>query len=135
TWNFLDSGSHDAAMNMAIDEALLHWQSKGEIRPTLRFYRWKRPSLTVGHFQNVQKTIDFLGVEKHACDFVRRLTGGSAVLHDHELTYSIVISEAHEKIPYTVNDAYFVLAQGILEGYRNLGIEADFSLPDIKNRD
>src|SRR5699024_9493312 len=37
--------------------------------------------------------------------------------------------------PYTVNDAYFVLAQGILEGYRNLGIEADFSLPDIKNRD
>src|SRR5699024_11984761 len=86
TWAFLDSGHHDAATNMAIDEALLHWHSKGKIPPTLRFYSWKKPSLTVGHFQNVKKTIDFSGVEKHGCDFVRRLTGGSAVLRSEEHT-------------------------------------------------
>lgn len=134
-WHFLDTGHLDAALNMAIDEALLQWHSEGKIRPVIRFYGWKNPSLTVGHFQNVEKTINFSGVEKHQCDFVRRLTGGSAVLHDDELTYSIVVSESHPKIPKTVNQAYFVLAQGILEGYRNLGIEADFSLPDITTRE
>lgn len=135
TWLYLDSGSLDAATNMALDEALIHWHSKGDIPPTLRFYGWKKPSLSVGHFQNVEKTINFDGIDKHGCDFVRRLTGGSAVLHDDELTYSIVVSESHPKIPKSVNQAYFVLAQGILQGYRNLGIEADFSLPDIKNRE
>lgn len=135
TWFLLDSGIEDAAINMAIDEALIHWHSKGDIGPTLRFYRWDKPSLTVGHFQNVAKTIDLAGIRKHDCHLVRRLTGGSAVLHDDELTYSIVVSESHPKIPRSINQAYFVLAQGILQGYRQLQIEADFSLPDLANRE
>lgn len=135
TWYVLDTGRQDAATNMAIDEALLHFHSNKKLRPTIRFYGWRKPSLTVGHFQNVEKTINFPGIVKHDCDFVRRLTGGNAVLHDDELTYSIIVSEAHPKIPKTVNQAYFVLGQGILQGYRNLGIEAEFSLPNIKNRD
>ncbi|WP_372442934.1 lipoate--protein ligase family protein [Pseudogracilibacillus auburnensis] len=129
TWAYLDSGYHDAATNMAIDEALLQFHSEKKIKPTIRFYGWERPSLTVGHFQNVQKTINFSGVEKHSCDFVRRLTGGSAVLHDDELTYSIIVNEDHPKIPHSINKAYYVLSQGLLEGYRNLGIEADFAIP------
>src|SRR5699024_8530330 len=76
-----------------------------------------------------EKTIDFSGIKKHQCDFVRRLTGGSAVLHDDELTYSIIVSEAHPKIPHSVNEAYHLLAQGLLEGYRNLNIDADFAKP------
>lgn len=130
TWAYVDSGHHDAATNMAIDEALLHFHSKQEIKPTIRFYGWEKPSLTVGHFQNVQKTIDFSGIKKHNCDFVRRLTGGSAVLHDDELTYSIIVSEKHPKIPPSVNKAYYILSQGLLEGYRELGIEADFAIPE-----
>src|SRR5699024_5285700 len=102
-WHILDSGSHDAAINMATDEALIHWHNQGQVGPTLRFYQWKQPSLSIGHFQNVAKTIDFCGVEKHECQLVRRLTGGSAVLHDDELTYSIVVSESHPKIPRSVN--------------------------------
>lgn len=130
TWAVLDSGSNDAATNMAIDEALLKWHSEGLIRPTIRFYGWTSPSLTVGHFQNVEKTIDFAGVEKHACDFVRRLTGGSAVLHDDEITYSIVVSESHPKIPSTVNKAYYALAKGLLKGYHALGIDAQFAISE-----
>lgn len=130
TWAFLDSGHHDAATNMAIDEALLQWHSKKEIPPTLRFYGWTRPSLTVGHFQNVQRSINFAGIKNHQCDFVRRLTGGTAVLHDDELTYSIIISEDHEKIPKSVNQAYYILSKGLLEGYRQLGIEADYAIPE-----
>lgn len=129
-WALLDSGYSDAATNMAIDEALLHWHSKGEIPPTIRFYGWARPSLTVGHFQNVHKTINFTGVDQHQCDFVRRLTGGSAVLHDDEITYSIVVSEDHDKIPHSIDKAYYVLSQGLLHGYRLLGVEADFAIPE-----
>lgn len=135
TWAFLNSGFHDAATNMAIDEALLDWHSEKKIPPTIRFYGWKNPSLTVGHFQNVDKTIDFAGIKKHQCDFVRRLTGGSAVLHDDELTYSIIVNEHHHKIPHSVNEAYYILSQGLLEGYRELGIEADFAKPKQKPTD
>lgn len=130
TWMLLDSRLNDAAINMAIDEWLLNEHSKGNIKPILRFYGWMRPSLTVGHFQNVDRTINFEGVKKHECEFVRRLTGGSAVLHDDELTYSIIVTESHPKIPKSVNEAYYILAKGILEGYHNLGIKADFAIPE-----
>lgn len=129
-WAVMHSGHHDAATNMAIDETLLKWHGEGKIPPTIRFYGWKRPSLTVGYFQNVDKTIEFAGIKKHDCDFVRRLTGGSAVLHDDELTYSIVVKEDHPLIPASINKAYYVLSQGLLEGYRSLGIEADFAIPE-----
>lgn len=127
TWAILHSGHHDAATNMAIDEMLLTWHSKGIIPPTIRFYGWSKPSLSVGHFQNVKDTIDLLGVKKHQCDLVRRLTGGSAVLHDDELTYSIIVDESHPNIPQSVDQAYYILSQGLLEGYRLLGIDARFA--------
>lgn len=128
-WGFLNHGFHDAATNMAIDETLLTWHSEGKIPPIIRFYGWDKPSLSVGHSQNEQKTLDFEGIHKHGCHFVRRLTGGSAVLHDHEVTYSIIVNENNSKIPHTVNEAYYVLADGLLRGYQSLGIEATFARP------
>lgn len=131
-WGFLDSGFNDAAVNMALDESLLNWHSKGEIPPTLRFYGWSSPSLSVGHFQKSVKSIDFNAVEQYGCHYVRRLTGGSAVLHDNELTYSLVISEHEPSLPTSVQEAYYVLTKGVLEGYKNLGIEADYAIPERK---
>lgn len=131
-WGFIDTGSQDAPINMAIDELLLNWHSEGKIPPTLRFYRWSAPSLSVGRFQKVEKTIDFNGVAKNNCQFVRRLTGGSAVLHDDELTYSLVVSEQHPAIPKSVREAYYILSKGVLEGYKNLGIQADYAIPKEK---
>lgn len=128
-WGFLDTGYHNAATNMALDEALLNWHRRGEIPPTLRFYGWTNPSLSVGRFQQVESQIDLDAVHRYQCDFVRRLTGGSAVLHDDELTYSIVVTEDHPDIPKTVPEAYHVLTKGIMEGYRNLGIEAEYAYP------
>lgn len=131
-WGFIDTGSHDAATNMALDEALLQWHSQGKIPPTLRFYQWEKPSLSAGHFQKVEKTIDFEGIKKHQCDYVRRLTGGSAVLHDDELTYSIVVSEEHPAIPKSVREAYYILSKGVFEGYKNLGIDVEYAMPKEK---
>lgn len=128
-WGFLNTGFQTAAVNMAMDEALLNWHKEGLIPPTLRFYGWRTPSLSVGRFQKVNEQIDLAAVDHYHCDFVRRLTGGSAVLHDDELTYSIVVTEEHPNIPQTVREAYHVLTKGILEGYRNLGIQADYAYP------
>lgn len=131
TWNILKTDFHEASINMALDEALLRWHSEGKIPPTLRFYGWSTPTLSLGHFQK-EKSIHFPGLEKHGCQLVRRLTGGSAVLHDDELTYSIVVSESHPKIPKTIREAYHVLSQGIKVGYKNLGIEAEYFIPERK---
>ncbi|MCJ0930291.1 lipoate--protein ligase family protein [Virgibacillus halodenitrificans] len=129
-WNLLDSGCNDAAINMALDEALLNWHSKGEIPPTIRFYGWSTPSLSLGHFQKVERSIHLQAIKKHQCQLVRRLTGGSAVLHDNELTYSVVVTENHPAIPKSVRDAYYVLSKGVLAGYQELGIQADYAVPD-----
>src|SRR5690625_3593316 len=115
---------------MAIDEKLLTWHSEGKIPPTLRFYRWSNPSLSIGHFQNVGKTIDLKGIKKHNCQIVRRLTGGSAVLHDDELTYSLVVSEKHPSIPTSIREAYYALSKGIVQGYKNLGIQVEYATPE-----
>ncbi|WP_077324598.1 lipoate--protein ligase family protein [Virgibacillus siamensis] len=125
-WGILDSGFHDASVNMALDEALLNWHSEGKIPPVLRFYGWKKPSLSLGHFQK-DAEINYRNLQKHQCQHVRRLTGGSAVLHDDELTYSIVISEKNPGIPSSIQEAYYVLSKGIIQGYKNLGIEANYA--------
>ncbi|MGJ9459516.1 lipoate--protein ligase family protein [Oceanobacillus sp. CF4.6] len=127
-WAFIDTGLNDAAINMAFDECLINWHSEGKIPPTLRFYGWSAPSLSVGYFQKVENKIDFEAIVRHNCQFVRRLTGGSAVLHDDELTYSLVISESEPGIPKSVQEAYYTLSKGVLEGYKNLGIPAEYEL-------
>ncbi|MFC4024801.1 biotin/lipoate A/B protein ligase family protein [Oceanobacillus longus] len=127
-WAFIDTGFSDAAINMAFDECLINWHSEGKIPPTLRFYGWKAPSLSVGYFQKVENKIDFKALHDYNCQFVRRLTGGSAVLHDNELTYSLVISENDPDIPLSVQEAYYVLSKGVLEGYKNLGIPAEYAV-------
>lgn len=129
-WHYINSGKCSPAYNMALDEALLEWHSKGEIGPVLRFYEWAPATLSIGYFQGVEKEIDMEQVEKHGLGFVRRPTGGRGVLHEHELTYSVIVSEAYPNMPETVTEAYRVISGGLLEGFRNLGLDAHFSVPE-----
>ena len=76
------------AVNMGRDEALLELQSV----PTLRFYRWQNPTLSLGYFQNAAD-IDIAAARERGCDVVRRSTGGKAILHEHELTYALCAPE------------------------------------------
>ncbi len=128
-WRFIDSGYCPPAFNMALDEALLDWHSEGKIPPTIRFYGWNPPTLSIGYFQKVEKEIDLDAVKRHGLGFVRRPTGGRGVLHDKELTYSVIVSESHPAMPKTVTEAYRVISQGILEGFRFLGLDAYFAVP------
>ncbi len=129
-WYFIDSGFCGPAFNMAMDEALLEWHSKGEIPPVIRFYGWNPPSLSIGYFQKAEKEINLDEVKKQGLGFVRRPTGGRGVLHDKELTYSVIVSEEHPDMPHTVTEAYRVISEGILNGFRELGLDAYFAIPD-----
>ena len=128
-WHFINSGPRSAAYNMALDEALLNWHSKGEIGPVLRFYEWEPATLSIGYFQQVERDIQIEQVKKEGLGFVRRQTGGRGVLHDDELTYSVIVSEKYPNMPETVTEAYRVISQGLLEGFRLLGFQAEFSIP------
>ncbi|MBM6617314.1 lipoate--protein ligase family protein [Bacillus suaedaesalsae] len=128
-WRFIDSGNCSPAFNMALDEALLDWHSKGLIPPTIRFYGWDPATLSIGYFQKVEKEIDLDIVKKHNLGFVRRPTGGRGVLHDQELTYSVIVSEEYPDMPKTVTEAYRVISEGILEGFKLLGLDAYFAVP------
>ena len=132
TWYFVDSGYCTPAFNMAMDEALLNWHSQGDIPPVLRFYGWKPAGISVGYFQKVNGKIDVQGAANHGIELVRRQTGGRAVLHDQELTYSVLVSEEHPAMPRSVKEAYMVISQGLLEGFKQLNIEAEFSIPEGK---
>ncbi|MEW9107709.1 lipoate--protein ligase family protein [Cytobacillus gottheilii] len=128
-WRFIDSGNHSAAFNMALDEALLDWNSEGKIPPVIRFYGWEPATLSIGYFQKVEKEINMDMVKQHGLGFVRRPTGGRGVLHEHELTYSVIVSEEHPDMPKTVTEAYRVISEGILKGFHNLGMDAYFAVP------
>lgn len=132
TWNFINSGSHDPFYNMAMDEALLNFVSRGEIDPVIRFYTWDPATLTIGYFQRLKKEIDIDKVKEKGYGLVRRQTGGRGVLHDKELTYSVIVPESHPKMPKTVTEAYRVISQGLLEGFKLLGFDAYFAVPKSK---
>lgn len=131
-WRFIDSGNCSPSFNMALDEALLDWQSDGSFPPTIRFYGWNPPTLSIGYFQKVDKEINYDVVKGNNLGFVRRPTGGRGVLHDQELTYSVIVPESHPKMPNSVTEAYRVISTGILEGFKQLGLEAYFAIPQTE---
>lgn len=122
-WRLIvDDAAADGAWNMAIDRAIQLACAVGESPPTLRLYRWKRPTVTLGRFQRWDgvdhKLCNSLGV-----DVVRRYTGGRGVLHDDELTYSVCASTA-DGIPRGTAASYRVLCAALVETYRLLGVDA-----------
>ncbi|MCO6258492.1 lipoate--protein ligase family protein [Staphylococcus epidermidis] len=131
-WNFINTGSKNPYYNMAMDEALLNFVSRGEIDPVIRFYTWNPATLSIGYFQRLQKEIDIDKVKEKGYDLVRRQTGGRGVLHDKELTYSVIVPESHPNMPSTVTEAYKIISQGLLEGFKNLGFETYFAIPRSK---
>lgn len=127
TWNYMESGLCTPAYNMAMDEALMNWQRKTGMPPVLRFYGWAPAGISVGFFQKLNGSIDLEAAANLGIPLVRRQTGGKAVLHDQELTYSVVIPEKHPSMPKSVKEAYLVITRGLLDGYWNLGIKAELA--------
>ncbi|WP_371374573.1 biotin/lipoate A/B protein ligase family protein [Sporomusa aerivorans] len=128
-WRVVTSGIGSAAYNMAVDEAILKAHAAGKVPPTIRFYGWNPPAVSLGYFQKAQAEVDISACQRRGIAVVRRLTGGRAVLHDHEFTYSIVVSEKQPLIPPTITASYRFFCQGLLAGLETLGIAAEMSVP------
>lgn len=126
----MNSGVHTPSYNMALDEYLLDREAASSKRPILRFYQWDPAGLSIGYFQKTRERINREGLKKHGIQLVRRLTGGLAVLHDHELTYSVILPEEYPDMPRSVIGAYRVLSAGLLEGFRALHLNAELAIPE-----
>lgn len=124
-WRFVHTGSRSPEENMAVDEAMLIAHSEGRTPPSVRFYGWNPRTLSIGYFQRAHKEVDVPRVLESGIGFVRRATGGRAVLHDQELTYSIIVSECYPGMPASVTEAYRVLSMGLLHGFHNVGLHAE----------
>lgn len=125
-YRFLNTGIQDASMNMAIDEAVLLHHLRGEAPPTLRVFRWSTLSISLGRFQSVEREILADVCRQQGVALVRRPTGGRAVYHCDEFTYSIVIGKRYG-VPSGIVAAYAYLAQGLLAAMERLGIPAELS--------
>jgi len=106
---------------MAVDEAILEAVGRGDSLPTLRLYAWEPACLSLGYAQPLGD-VDLPRLQARGWDLVRRLTGGRAVLHTDEITYSVIAPLAEPRVAGTVIESYSRLAAALLEAFRLLGL-------------
>ncbi|MDR1389880.1 MAG: lipoate--protein ligase family protein [Treponema sp.] len=125
-FRLFNTGYNNCYYNMGLDEALLESTAKGEL-PVLRFYGWKPAAVSVGYFQGLREEVDVQACRRFGFDVVRRISGGGAVFHKSELTYSIVIPLTHPLADADLNNSYRTLCAGLIEGLALAGVHAEFS--------
>ena len=117
-------GPSDGANNMAVDEAMLTAAGRGSAPPTLRFYRWSQPTISLGHFQ-IFAEVQQLDPRFRNLAVVRRITGGGAILHDAELTYSLILPSHHRLVDKrSPNTLYVAVHQALITVLASLGLSA-----------
>jgi lipoate-protein ligase A len=124
-WRYFSFRYYDAFENMAIDEAIVRESQRENCFPTLRFYSWEKPSVSLGYFQNVEDEVNIEFCKGKGIPIVRRPTGGKAVLHEGDLTYSVVAREDNPLFPTGLLGTYQIISQCIATGLAELGIQAD----------
>ncbi len=107
---------------MAVDEAIAIAVRDGKVPSTLRFYTWDPPCISIGYFQKLDETLMSV---VHQRDIVRRITGGRAVFHGNDLSYSVVSRTDNKLFPDNIKGTYTGIAKALIAGLRNLGINPD----------
>ncbi len=121
TWRLIVDGEADGPTNMALDDAILEAVSEEASPPTLRFYGWSPPCLTLGRSQP-QAEADLEACRAAGVDVVRRPSGGQAILHGDELTYSIALLQSDPRAEGGVLEVYRLLSDGLLDGLCRLDV-------------
>ena len=119
----LSDGARPGTVNMARDEALMTLVGDGSSPPTLRLYEWLAPTISLGYFQ---RYADYESLPPPAGELpvVRRLTGGGAILHDRELTYSLTLPVDHVLVAGKPNHLYEIAQDALIHCLRDCGIDA-----------
>lgn len=114
---------------MAIDEALMEGMVKSaNPQPVLRFYGWNPATLSLGYAQSYLKEVDVDACRESNIDVVRRPTGGRAVLHQYELTYSVIAPETEEHVKGSIIESYLKLSEPLLRGLQAVGVPAEMAV-------
>lgn len=124
-WRVIRNITNNGCMNMAVDEAIMTAYREKKTDPTLRFYTWNPPTMTIGYFQKMEDEIDIDKCNELNIDYVRRITGGRAVLHDEELTYSIIVDENHPLMHGGITTSYKFISEGLVKGLELTGVNTD----------
>jgi lipoate-protein ligase A len=138
TWRLLITPPGPGAWNMAVDEAILEAIGDGKVRPTLRLYAWVPACLSLGYAQPVED-VDLSALQERNWDIVRRPTGGRAILHTDELTYSVIGPSNEPRLAGSLLKSYHVLSSALLDALHILGAQAHASpesalLPGASNQ-
>ncbi|MCX7597705.1 MAG: lipoate--protein ligase family protein [Armatimonadetes bacterium] len=122
-WRVVVDGPASGSWNMSVDEALLQAARQGLAPVTLRFYRWTPPTLSLGYFQDAGE-VSLETLRQLGLGLVRRPTGGRAILHDDELTYSIVLPATAIPGGQSLGRSYRQISAALMAGLRRLGLQA-----------
>lgn len=128
-WRLIIDPPDGAAWNMAVDEALLRAAERGTSGPVLRLYRWEPAAVSLGYFQEWGRAVNEAACREAGIDIVRRPTGGRAVFHHREVTYSVVLPPGHPMAGQTVMEGYRRISEALQAGLARLGIAAVLARP------
>ena len=132
TWDLILDPPLDGETNMAVDAELLKSIEKsGETMTVLRFYSWIRPTISLGRNQRREKAVDQEFCRSAGLDVVDRPTGGRAVLHNDEITYSVVSNDTGPFDGASIYDTYRRISEALSIGYRRLGVDTVLA-PDTR---
>ena len=122
----LETGYNSGPWNMALDEVLMYCANYDI--PILRLYGWQPPAVSIGYFQSMDEEVDVKKCKQMGIDVVRRITGGGAVLHESELTYSFIT----KIYPKNIIESYNLICDPVVMCINKLGFNAKFApLNDI----
>ena len=130
SWRWLFTPDLPGAQNMAIDSAVARLVMQGRVPPTLRFFTWKPFCLSLGYNQP-SGDVDYSRCRKLGVDVVRRPTGGRAVYHAREWTYSVVCSAQSALFRSSILETYLLIARWLVAGLQNLGVAAELA-PELR---
>jgi lipoate-protein ligase A len=123
-WRLLITPPAHGAWNMAVDESILEHIGRGEAISTLRLYAWDPPCISLGHAQPFSD-VDVIRLKQHGWEVVRRATGGRAILHTDELTYSVIAPLGEPRVEGSVLESYNRLAQALLLAVKKLELPVE----------
>lgn len=121
-FRFIYSGENNGYRNMAMDEAVMAGLRDHHSTPVLRIYKWTPPAISLGYFQSASD-IDFEKTKIDGVGVVRRITGGRAVLHNEELTYSILFTE-EDFSPFKKREIFIFIARCLVDALNLIGIDS-----------
>ena len=124
TWRLLITPPARGAWNMAVDESILEHIGRNESPPTLRLYAWTPACLSLGHAQPFAD-VDMTRLKERGWEVVRRVTGGRAILHTDELTYSVIAPLTEPRVEGSVLESYNRLAQALLGAVNSLDVPVE----------